>query len=104
MQHLFWLTNYSILNYVSSQTCQYIKKTEIGLWLNQDALRGGKEELFDYRVDYLHAGDMEALANDAIGKNGEFTPSIADVTRCFFLFYPLYFKCKYGEHAPGVLG
>ncbi|KAJ0629118.1 hypothetical protein HanIR_Chr00c25g0910801 [Helianthus annuus] len=31
-----------------------------------DALRGGKEELFDFIVEYLHAGDPEALANDAM--------------------------------------
>ena len=33
--------------------------------LNQDALRGGKEELFDFIVGYLHEGDTEALAKDA---------------------------------------
>ncbi|GJV87569.1 hypothetical protein Tco_1531507, partial [Tanacetum coccineum] len=31
-----------------------------------DALRGGKEELFDFIVGYLHDGDTEALAKDAI--------------------------------------
>lgn len=43
----------------------YEGKTHTDLFI-QDALRGGKEELFDYIVDYLHAGDMEALANDAV--------------------------------------
>ncbi|KAL4568622.1 hypothetical protein LXL04_024237 [Taraxacum kok-saghyz] len=43
----------------------YEGKTHTDLFI-QDALRGGKEELFDYIVDYLHAGDMEAIANDAI--------------------------------------
>ncbi|KAI3665775.1 hypothetical protein L6452_44407 [Arctium lappa] len=37
-----------------------------GFDTKKDALRGGKEELFDYIVDYLHAGDTEALANDAM--------------------------------------
>ncbi|KAI3677403.1 hypothetical protein L2E82_51686 [Cichorium intybus] len=43
----------------------YEGKTHTDLFI-QDALRGGKEELFDYIVDYLHAGDVEALANDAM--------------------------------------
>ncbi|KAI3813300.1 hypothetical protein L1987_18020 [Smallanthus sonchifolius] len=43
----------------------YHGKTHTDLFI-QDALRGGKEELFDYIVDYLHAGDAEALANDAV--------------------------------------
>ncbi|KAK9052502.1 hypothetical protein SSX86_029131 [Deinandra increscens subsp. villosa] len=43
----------------------YQGKTHTDLFI-QDALRGGKEELFDYIVDYLHAGDAEALANDAM--------------------------------------
>ncbi|KAL7609172.1 hypothetical protein Lser_V15G12864 [Lactuca serriola] len=43
----------------------YEGKTHTDLFI-QDALRGGKEELFDYIVDYLHAGDTEALANDAM--------------------------------------
>nr|GFA04413.1 probable isoprenylcysteine alpha-carbonyl methylesterase ICMEL2 [Tanacetum cinerariifolium] len=32
---------------------------------DEDALRGGKEELFDFIVGYLHDGDTEALAKDA---------------------------------------
>ncbi|KAL8266256.1 hypothetical protein R6Q59_003600 [Mikania micrantha] len=43
----------------------YQGKTHTDLFI-QDALRGGKEELFDYIVEYLHAGDAEALANDAL--------------------------------------
>ncbi|XP_024974232.1 probable isoprenylcysteine alpha-carbonyl methylesterase ICMEL2 [Cynara cardunculus var. scolymus] len=43
----------------------YDGKTHTDLFI-QDALRGGKEELFDYIVDYLHTGDSEALANDAM--------------------------------------
>lgn len=31
----------------------------------QDPLRGGKDELFDYIVDYIHAGDVDALAKVA---------------------------------------
>ena len=30
----------------------------------QDPLRGGKDELFDYMVGYIHSGDAEALAKD----------------------------------------
>ncbi|KAJ0494975.1 putative peptidase S9, prolyl oligopeptidase, catalytic domain, carboxylesterase, type B [Helianthus annuus] len=43
----------------------YHGKTHTDLFI-QDALRGGKEELFDFIVEYLHAGDPEALANDAM--------------------------------------
>lgn len=32
----------------------------------QDPLRGGKDELFDYLVDYIHAGDVDALAKVAM--------------------------------------
>lgn len=39
-------------------------KTHTDLFI-QDALRGGKEELFDFIVGYLHDGDTEALAKDA---------------------------------------
>nr|XP_043605847.1 probable isoprenylcysteine alpha-carbonyl methylesterase ICMEL2 isoform X2 [Erigeron canadensis] len=42
----------------------YDGKTHTDLFV-QDALRGGREELYEYIVGYLHAGDMEALANDA---------------------------------------
>lgn len=31
----------------------------------QDPLRGGKDELFDYLVAFIHADDREALAKDA---------------------------------------
>ncbi|XP_076883325.1 putative isoprenylcysteine alpha-carbonyl methylesterase ICMEL2 [Bidens hawaiensis] len=43
----------------------YHGKTHTDLFI-QDPLSGGKEELFDYIVAYLHAGDAEALANDAM--------------------------------------
>ncbi|XP_076920132.1 putative isoprenylcysteine alpha-carbonyl methylesterase ICMEL2 [Bidens hawaiensis] len=43
----------------------YHGKTHTDLFI-QDPLSGGKEELFDYMVAYLHAGDAEALANDAM--------------------------------------
>ncbi|KAK6913466.1 hypothetical protein RJ641_023067 [Dillenia turbinata] len=39
-------------------------KTHTDLFL-QDPLRGGKDELFDRLVDVIHAGDAEALAEDA---------------------------------------
>ncbi|KZV15094.1 protein GAMETE EXPRESSED 3 [Dorcoceras hygrometricum] len=32
----------------------------------QDPLRGGKDELFDYILTFIHADDKEALANDAM--------------------------------------
>ncbi|GFQ04621.1 probable isoprenylcysteine alpha-carbonyl methylesterase icmel2 [Phtheirospermum japonicum] len=31
-----------------------------------DPLRGGKDELFDYLIGFIHAGDKEALARDAM--------------------------------------
>lgn len=31
----------------------------------QDPLRGGKDELFDYLVAFIHVDDNEALARDA---------------------------------------
>lgn len=31
----------------------------------QDPLRGGKDELFDHIVAFIHSGDKEALAKDA---------------------------------------
>ncbi|XP_057488173.1 isoprenylcysteine alpha-carbonyl methylesterase ICME-like isoform X1 [Actinidia eriantha] len=43
----------------------YSGKTHTDLFL-QDPMRGGKEELFDYLVAFIHAGDKEALAKDAI--------------------------------------
>ena len=32
----------------------------------QDPLRGGKDELIDYVVAFIHSGDAEALAKDSI--------------------------------------
>lgn len=32
----------------------------------QDPLRGGKDDLFDHVVAFIHAGDKEALAKDAV--------------------------------------
>ncbi|XP_047959584.1 isoprenylcysteine alpha-carbonyl methylesterase ICME-like [Salvia hispanica] len=42
----------------------YEGKTHTDLFL-QDPLRGGKDELFDYLVGFIHADDKEALARDA---------------------------------------
>lgn len=42
----------------------YDGKTHTDLFL-QDPLRGGKDELFDYVVGFIHANDHEALAKDA---------------------------------------
>ncbi|CAA3026804.1 isoprenylcysteine alpha-carbonyl methylesterase ICME-like [Olea europaea subsp. europaea] len=44
----------------------YDGKTHTDLFL-QDPLRGGKDELFDYVVAFIHADDIEALARDAMG-------------------------------------
>ncbi|KAK2998615.1 hypothetical protein RJ639_024616 [Escallonia herrerae] len=43
----------------------YDGKTHTDLFL-QDPLRGGKDELFDYVVAFIHAGDAEALAKDTM--------------------------------------
>ncbi|KAF7134812.1 hypothetical protein RHSIM_Rhsim08G0080000 [Rhododendron simsii] len=43
----------------------YSGKTHTDLFLH-DPLRGGKDELFDYVVAFIHAGDKEALAKDAV--------------------------------------
>ncbi|XP_022844797.1 isoprenylcysteine alpha-carbonyl methylesterase ICME [Olea europaea var. sylvestris] len=43
----------------------YDGKTHTDLFL-QDPLRGGKDELFDYLVAFIHADDKEALARDAM--------------------------------------
>lgn len=43
----------------------YSGKTHTDLFL-QDPMRGGKDELFDYVVAFIHAGDKEALAKDAV--------------------------------------
>ncbi|KAG8384533.1 hypothetical protein BUALT_Bualt04G0127800 [Buddleja alternifolia] len=32
----------------------------------QDPMRGGKDEFFDYLVEFIHSGDKEALARDAM--------------------------------------
>ncbi|WOG93183.1 hypothetical protein DCAR_0312464 [Daucus carota subsp. sativus] len=40
-------------------------KTHTDLFL-QDPMRGGKDELFEYITTYIHAGDEEALAKDAM--------------------------------------
>ncbi|KAI7744171.1 hypothetical protein M8C21_020789 [Ambrosia artemisiifolia] len=42
----------------------YKGKTHTDLFV-QDPLRGGKDELFDYIVNYIHAGDVDALAKVA---------------------------------------
>ncbi|KAK2987469.1 hypothetical protein RJ640_012128 [Escallonia rubra] len=43
----------------------YDGKTHTDLFL-QDPLRGGKDELFDHVVAFIHAGDAEALAKDTV--------------------------------------
>ncbi|CAN4090521.1 unnamed protein product [Withania somnifera] len=43
----------------------YEGKTHTDLFL-QDPLRGGKDDLFDYIVAYIHANNKEALAKDAM--------------------------------------
>ncbi|KAL6994065.1 hypothetical protein U1Q18_012170 [Sarracenia purpurea var. burkii] len=43
----------------------YSGKTHTDLFL-QDPMRGGNDELFDYVVAFIHAGDEKALAEDAI--------------------------------------
>ncbi|CAI9109986.1 OLC1v1009936C1 [Oldenlandia corymbosa var. corymbosa] len=43
----------------------YEGKTHTDLFL-QDPLRGGRDELFEYVVTYIHAEDQEALAKDAL--------------------------------------
>ncbi|KAL6526253.1 putative isoprenylcysteine alpha-carbonyl methylesterase icmel2 [Orobanche minor] len=43
----------------------YKGKTHTDLFL-QDPLRGGKDELFDYLVGFIHADDEEALGRDAM--------------------------------------
>jgi len=43
----------------------YSGKTHTDLFLH-DPLRGGKDEFFDYVVAFIHAGDKEALAKDAV--------------------------------------
>ncbi|CDP02394.1 unnamed protein product [Coffea canephora] len=45
----------------------YDGKTHTDLFL-QDPLRGGKDELFDYVVAFIHADDTEALAKDAAAR------------------------------------
>lgn len=55
------------LNEVGAQAelILYDGKTHTDLFL-QDPLRGGKDDLFDYIVAYIHANDKEALAKDAM--------------------------------------
>ncbi|KAK4487696.1 hypothetical protein RD792_005644 [Penstemon davidsonii] len=54
----------------------YNGKTHTDLFL-QDPLRGGKDELFDYIVSFIHAGDDEALAKDAMAPpRRRFVPEI----------------------------
>lgn len=43
----------------------YEGKTHTDLFV-QDPLRGGKEELLDYLVGFIHTGDVDALAKDAM--------------------------------------
>ncbi|KAI8541822.1 hypothetical protein RHMOL_Rhmol08G0091800 [Rhododendron molle] len=43
----------------------YSGKTHTDLFIH-DPLRGGKDDFFDYVVAFIHAGDKEALAKDAV--------------------------------------
>lgn len=43
----------------------------------QDPLRGGRDELFEYVVTYIHAEDKKALAKDALAPpRRRFVPEI----------------------------
>ncbi|KAL0350561.1 UNVERIFIED_CONTAM: Isoprenylcysteine alpha-carbonyl methylesterase ICME [Sesamum radiatum] len=54
----------------------YDGKTHTDLFL-QDPLRGGKDELFDYLVAFIHADDKKALARDAMAPpRRRFVPEI----------------------------
>ncbi|XP_073273096.1 isoprenylcysteine alpha-carbonyl methylesterase ICME-like isoform X3 [Primulina huaijiensis] len=54
----------------------YNGKTHTDLFL-QDPLRGGKDELFDYVVTFIHSDDKEALASDAMASpRRRFVPEI----------------------------
>lgn len=54
----------------------YNGKTHTDLFL-QDPLRGGKDELFDHVVAFIHADDKEALASDAMASpRRRFVPEI----------------------------
>lgn len=50
---------------VQAESILYDGKTHLDLFLH-DPLRGGKDDLFDYIVAYIHANDKEALAKDAM--------------------------------------
>ncbi|KAI3799067.1 hypothetical protein L1987_34357 [Smallanthus sonchifolius] len=50
---------------VPTELILYKGKTHTDLFV-QDPLRGGKDELFDYIVSYIHAGDDNALAKVAM--------------------------------------
>lgn len=54
----------------------YDGKSHTDLFL-QDPLRGGKDELFEFAVAYIHMDDKEALAKDAVAPpNRRFVPEI----------------------------
>ncbi|KAI9127627.1 hypothetical protein K1719_000620 [Acacia pycnantha] len=44
----------------------YEGKTLTNLFLQADPFRGGKDDLFDHVVSFIHSGDEEALAQDAM--------------------------------------
>lgn len=50
---------------VKAESVLYEGRTHTDLFL-QDPMRGGKDQLFEDLVGYIHAGDAEALAKDAI--------------------------------------
>lgn len=50
---------------VKAESILYEGKTHTDLFL-QDPMRGGKDEMFEDLVGIIHAGDVEALAKDAV--------------------------------------
>ncbi|XP_057415997.1 probable isoprenylcysteine alpha-carbonyl methylesterase ICMEL1 isoform X2 [Lotus japonicus] len=50
---------------VKAESILYEGKTHTDVFL-QDPMRGGQDDMFDDLVGYIHAGDAEALAKDAV--------------------------------------
>ncbi|KAG6396174.1 hypothetical protein SASPL_142316 [Salvia splendens] len=51
--------------YMQQNVCGYTTKSRSSSRTDLDPLRGGKDELFDYLVGFIHADDKEGLARDA---------------------------------------
>ncbi|XP_047159066.1 isoprenylcysteine alpha-carbonyl methylesterase ICME-like, partial [Vigna umbellata] len=49
---------------VTAEAIMYDGKTHTDVFL-QDPMRGGKDDMFEDLVGYIHAGDAEARARDA---------------------------------------